>query len=330
MRWVIPFKILFFLFTSGLGLILAGCASSPKAGNLFPWLDKNPQPEVAQAPAAQSAAGSTAPAPTVYRSSAVEGEKSENELGAGSKDWSLPEIPNADENPFSPGSETSPNAMPDVNMAEAGRPEDWRSFQSLTTRHARLGMSSDPDTPLSTLAVQPPSEFHSPPILGSPLPGSGVHRGGSSAPAFSATSFDGRRITLAELTGRVVVLDFWRKSCGPCLKAMPQVEALREQHPESRLAVFGVNTDEKKATLQAFLKTKPTDIPQIHAWSQKPNPIHTFGVSLLPHFVVIDQVGKVQYRGGSATAMIAKVEELIAAPSLPAPVSMGAPMALAP
>ena len=52
-----------------------------------------------------------------------------------------------------------------------------------------------------------------------------LHKG-APAPDFTATTLEGAPVTLAKLRGKTVILDFWSKSCTPCLRSMPIVEEL--------------------------------------------------------------------------------------------------------
>ncbi len=52
-----------------------------------------------------------------------------------------------------------------------------------------------------------------------------LHKG-APAPDFTATTLEGEPVTLAKLRGKTVLLDFWSKSCTPCLRSMPIVEEL--------------------------------------------------------------------------------------------------------
>lgn len=52
-----------------------------------------------------------------------------------------------------------------------------------------------------------------------------LHKG-SPAPDFTATTLEGAPVTLSKLRGKTVVLDFWSKSCTPCLRSLPIVEEL--------------------------------------------------------------------------------------------------------
>lgn len=52
-----------------------------------------------------------------------------------------------------------------------------------------------------------------------------LHKG-APAPEFTASTLEGQPIALSKLRGKTVLLDFWSKSCTPCLRSMPMVEEL--------------------------------------------------------------------------------------------------------
>jgi thiol-disulfide isomerase/thioredoxin len=52
-----------------------------------------------------------------------------------------------------------------------------------------------------------------------------LHKG-VPAPDFTATTLEGEPVSLSKLRGKTVLLDFWSKSCTPCLRSMPMVEEL--------------------------------------------------------------------------------------------------------
>lgn len=46
------------------------------------------------------------------------------------------------------------------------------------------------------------------------------------------TDLDGNEVTLEDLRGKVVLIDFWESWCGPCLVVFPAMQELREAYPE--------------------------------------------------------------------------------------------------
>ena len=70
---------------------------------------------------------------------------------------------------------------------------------------------------------------------------------GKPAADWKLQGLDGQTHALAGYRGKVVVLDFWYRGCGWCIKAMPQLNALAEQFKGRPVAVLGMNTDRKEA-----------------------------------------------------------------------------------
>ena len=70
---------------------------------------------------------------------------------------------------------------------------------------------------------------------------------GKPAADWELQGLDGKTHALAEYRGKVVVLDFWYRGCGWCIKAMPQLNALAEQFEGRPVAVLGMNTDRNEA-----------------------------------------------------------------------------------
>lgn len=62
--------------------------------------------------------------------------------------------------------------------------------------------------------------------LATPLPPRISLHAGAPAPDFTATTLEGDAVKLSSLRGKTVVLDFWSKSCLPCLRTLPMIEQL--------------------------------------------------------------------------------------------------------
>jgi thiol-disulfide isomerase/thioredoxin len=68
---------------------------------------------------------------------------------------------------------------------------------------------------------------------------------GKPAADWTLDGLDDKPHSLADYKGKVVVLDFWYRGCGWCVKAMPQMNELAEQFRDRPVAILGMNTDAK-------------------------------------------------------------------------------------
>ncbi len=69
---------------------------------------------------------------------------------------------------------------------------------------------------------------------------------GKPAPTFSLESVEGKTVALADLKGKVVVLDFWATWCPPCRESLPHLNELAKSKANDAVSVFAVNLRETK------------------------------------------------------------------------------------
>ena len=132
------------------------------------------------------------------------------------------------------------------------------------------------------------------------------------APPFAVTTMDGRRVTLDELRGQVVLLDFWATWCVPCQQSLPQLQRLAADLKGEPFTVISVSWDEDAAVWQRYVTEHRMSWPQVrdegHALSQ------VYGVDALPHTFTIDADGALvsEVVGVGADDVEGRVRALIA------------------
>jgi thiol-disulfide isomerase/thioredoxin len=137
------------------------------------------------------------------------------------------------------------------------------------------------------------------------------------------TAVDGREVDLANLKGKVVLVDFWATTCGPCVKELPMVKAASDKFLEQGFEVIGISCDTDKKRLNKFLKEKQIFWPQYfdgkgfnNKYSMK------FGIDGIPHMFLIDKHGFLRFDNvrandkyrpkGDTTSFDEKITKLLA------------------
>lgn len=125
-------------------------------------------------------------------------------------------------------------------------------------------------------------------------------RTGKEAPAIDGNDLAGKRMTLAEFRGKVVVLDFWGSWCGPCIAALPMLKDVAAKYDPKDVVLLGVMSEqraedatkivaEKSVTWRNWLDLQGDngESPIVKAW----------GISDFPRTFVIDRKGKIRFTG---------------------------------
>ncbi|MFO0917234.1 MAG: TlpA disulfide reductase family protein [Planctomycetaceae bacterium] len=108
---------------------------------------------------------------------------------------------------------------------------------------------------------------------------------------FTLPFLDGSEFKLSESRGKVVVLDFWATWCGPCLQAMPQVEQVVAEFPESEIQLAAVNLEESAKQVTATLARHQLKAPVV--LDQDGIVARKYAASVIPQTVIIDRQGDV-------------------------------------
>ena len=87
---------------------------------------------------------------------------------------------------------------------------------------------------------------------------------GVPAPEIGLKDLAGHAVSLAELKGRVVVVDFWASWCAPCREELPVLEALYRKYREQGLVIVGVGLDKDPKNLTKFLRASPLTFTVVH------------------------------------------------------------------
>ena len=114
---------------------------------------------------------------------------------------------------------------------------------------------------------------------------------GMPAPTFSVRSLDGRTISLAELRGKVIVLNFWFIGCPACFAMEPKLNEFKSRFAGTD-AVFVAMTSDSKDALEKYLKKERFDYIQVANANET---MSQFSFRGFPKNIVIDKQGKIVY-----------------------------------
>ena len=93
--------------------------------------------------------------------------------------------------------------------------------------------------------------------FGKPLLGKGVP-----APNFTFPGLDGKKVSLADYKGKVVLLNIWATWCAPCVAEMPSMEKLYQELKNEDFEILAVSVDESGAeAVNPFMKKHKLDFP---------------------------------------------------------------------
>ncbi len=133
---------------------------------------------------------------------------------------------------------------------------------------------------------------------------------GRPAPSFSLARFDGMRLRLEDLRGKVVFLNFWASWCPPCRAEAPALEAAWRRFKDQGVVFVGVNTQDDEERARAFLDELGITYPN----GRDPGGriAVDYGVWGLPETYFIGPDGRITYKhiGTLGPALIAaKIDE---------------------
>jgi peroxiredoxin len=121
----------------------------------------------------------------------------------------------------------------------------------------------------------------------------GVHVG-RSAPDFAASTVDGEPLRLADLRGKVVLIDFWATWCAPCVREMPNVEKAYTELAADGFVVVGVSLDDSAETVKRFRDQRKLPWKQVWAEGGAAGELaKKYNVTAVPATFLIGPDGKV-------------------------------------
>ncbi len=134
---------------------------------------------------------------------------------------------------------------------------------------------------------------------------------GAEAPNFGQQTPEGNTLQLADLKGQVVLIDFWASWCGPCRQENPNVVRMYNKYKTKGFEILGVSLDRTK---DAWLRAIEADnltwhhVSDLRGWTNEVAQL--YGVTSIPHTVLVDAEGKIVARNLRGASLEAKLESI--------------------
>lgn len=141
---------------------------------------------------------------------------------------------------------------------------------------------------------------------------SSLQPGGLAFP-FELENDDGRMVSLSDLTGHVILLNFWTVNCVPCLREFPGIDSVYQRHAADGFRVLAINPmyDDSRDGVVTYRTQHRLTFELLLDWTHEVT--NQYGVRGLPVNVLIDRTGTIhEYRGGITQGELEeKVVELL-------------------
>ncbi|MBD3286908.1 redoxin domain-containing protein [candidate division WOR-3 bacterium] len=113
-------------------------------------------------------------------------------------------------------------------------------------------------------------------------------------PDFSLMGADGDTLSLSDFQGKVLVINFWGTTCGPCIQEIPQLNELMQSYEDENDMIFLAVANEKPEKVNAFLEEN--EFTYRHAYELPTmEATRLFQIEAIPTHLVIDRKGYLQF-----------------------------------
>ena len=134
---------------------------------------------------------------------------------------------------------------------------------------------------------------------------------GEKAPEWELSNSQGKKINLNDLKGKITIMDFWYKACGPCNKQMVKLQELHDRYPENKVKFIGINTidDPIEDKIDLFLENRNITMETVFDGKTIER---DYQVTASPALFVIDQNGFIIHNiDGYSSNIVTELTEVI-------------------
>jgi len=132
------------------------------------------------------------------------------------------------------------------------------------------------------------------------------------APPFSVTTADGQLLSLDDLQGKVVLIDFWAVWCVPCREALPHIKQVAKKFQGEPLVILSISLDSDENKWKEFITKNEMTWPQYRDGGFTGPISRMFSVNAIPHTFTVDADGVLQDEHIGDASIEGKLKKLIA------------------
>jgi len=119
-------------------------------------------------------------------------------------------------------------------------------------------------------------------------------RPGTEAPLFEAETLSGEMISISELKGKYVMLDFWGTWCSPCIEALPKIKEAYRKYGGEQFEIIGVANELNREKFQQFVEREEINWPQVVEVHEQDSKIQEiYSVDAYPTYYLINPEGEI-------------------------------------
>ena len=142
---------------------------------------------------------------------------------------------------------------------------------------------------------------------------------GQTAPDFTLPDLNNVDISLSDLKGKIVLIDFWASWCGPCRRENPKLVKLYNQFSKSNFEILSVSLDgtqrqkePKKAWKEAIEQdnlSKWIHVSELNGWETHVRALYNF--TSIPYTILLNEKGEIVGKNLKGEQLENKIKDLI-------------------